>query len=167
MQHIMLSEETLKHLSRQPVKNIMRLLILFTFLIFGISYSQAQFRTLKDFQWENRLLIIYADDQKSSYLQEQLTEIIQKQEDYNERNLKVIILKNQKVEIWKSNENQLLDFHQITKKLKIDTKQSYQNLLIGKDGGVKLKSSVPISNAKLFETIDAMPMRQREMRDGH
>ena len=37
-------------------------------------------------------------------------------------------------------------------------------LLIGKDGGVKLRSAVPLTTTTLFETIDAMPMRQAEMR---
>ena len=37
-------------------------------------------------------------------------------------------------------------------------------VLIGKDGGAKLRSSKPLSMDKLNETIDAMPMRQQEMR---
>ena len=37
-------------------------------------------------------------------------------------------------------------------------------LLIGKDGGVKLRSAGPLAAGTLFETIDAMPMRQAEMR---
>ena len=37
-------------------------------------------------------------------------------------------------------------------------------LLIGKDGGAKLRSDRPISLTKLFAAIDAMPMRQAEMR---
>ncbi len=37
-------------------------------------------------------------------------------------------------------------------------------LLIGKDGGVKLRSDAPLSTRTLFEAIDAMPMRQAEMR---
>ena len=36
-------------------------------------------------------------------------------------------------------------------------------ILIGKDGGVKLRSSRPLSIEKLNETIDAMPMRKDEM----
>ncbi len=35
--------------------------------------------------------------------------------------------------------------------------------LVGKDGGVKLMSASPIAAATLFATIDAMPMRRREM----
>lgn len=37
-------------------------------------------------------------------------------------------------------------------------------LLVGKDTGVKLRSNQPVSRQTLYETIDAMPMRQREMR---
>jgi hypothetical protein len=36
--------------------------------------------------------------------------------------------------------------------------------LVGKDGGEKLRASKPISFDKLRETIDAMPMRQEEMK---
>ena len=37
-------------------------------------------------------------------------------------------------------------------------------LLVGKDGGVKLKSSSPLSASRLSSVIDAMPMRRQEMR---
>ena len=37
-------------------------------------------------------------------------------------------------------------------------------VLIGKDGGVKLSRTEPVAANTLFDTIDAMPMRQREMR---
>lgn len=37
-------------------------------------------------------------------------------------------------------------------------------LLIGKDGGVKLRSAKPLSADTIFATIDSMPMRQQETR---
>ncbi len=40
-------------------------------------------------------------------------------------------------------------------------------LLIGKDGGEKLRSHQPISWKTLQSTIDAMPMRQEEMNRNH
>jgi hypothetical protein len=40
----------------------------------------------------------------------------------------------------------------------------YVAVLVGKDGFEKLRSDQAISNETLFATIDAMPMRQREMR---
>ena len=36
-------------------------------------------------------------------------------------------------------------------------------MLIGKDGGVKLRQEEPISVADLFALIDSMPMRKQEM----
>jgi len=40
---------------------------------------------------------------------------------------------------------------------------TFQVLLIGKDGGVKLRSREPVSVNDLFGLIDSMPMRQQEM----
>jgi hypothetical protein len=40
----------------------------------------------------------------------------------------------------------------------------FQVVLIGKDGGVKLRSREPVSPQELFQLVDAMPMRQQEMR---
>ena len=39
-------------------------------------------------------------------------------------------------------------------------------LLIGKDGTAKERLEKPIKPADLFSTIDVMPMRQREMKEG-
>jgi len=39
---------------------------------------------------------------------------------------------------------------------------SFMVVLIGKDGGEKLRSAQPITAERLFATIDAMPMRQSE-----
>jgi hypothetical protein len=129
--------------------------------------STAQIKDLKDFQWENRLLIIYTNSDNQSQIKNQLTDIEKAKTDFAQRDLKVIILRNQKVEIWNSSAAHQLEFDLIIKDLKISTQKSYENLLIGKDGGVKLRKNSPISNQKLFNTIDAMPMRQREMRDGN
>ena len=40
-------------------------------------------------------------------------------------------------------------------------------ILIGKDGGEKFRSHEPVTIEKLEALIDAMPMRQQEVRDGH
>ncbi|MCE2611452.1 DUF4174 domain-containing protein [Flavobacteriaceae bacterium D16] len=38
-------------------------------------------------------------------------------------------------------------------------------LLIGKDGGIKLKKSFLVNPKTIFETIDRMPMRKAEIRN--
>lgn len=40
----------------------------------------------------------------------------------------------------------------------------FQAVLIGKDGGIKLKSQTPIKATRLFTLIDSMPLRIEEMR---
>lgn len=44
-------------------------------------------------------------------------------------------------------------------------RNEFQALLIGKDGGVKARSSSPLTTGRLFPLIDAMPMRRQEMRE--
>lgn len=41
---------------------------------------------------------------------------------------------------------------------------AFRAVLVGKDGGAKLTAAEPIPPQRLFSTIDAMPMRQDEMR---
>ena len=43
-------------------------------------------------------------------------------------------------------------------------RQSFAVHLVGKDGGVKRASSVPLKATNLFAQIDKMPMRIREVR---
>jgi hypothetical protein len=40
-------------------------------------------------------------------------------------------------------------------------------VLLGKDGGEKLHAASPVTIERLIRLIDAMPMRQKEVRDGH
>ncbi|MEM7620524.1 MAG: DUF4174 domain-containing protein [Pseudomonadota bacterium] len=39
-------------------------------------------------------------------------------------------------------------------------------MLLGKDGGEKLRKARRVTADELFALIDAMPMRQQEMREG-
>lgn len=40
---------------------------------------------------------------------------------------------------------------------------AFRAVLIGKDGGAKLTAFAPIPAARLFDTVDAMPMRRNEI----
>lgn len=42
--------------------------------------------------------------------------------------------------------------------------RNFQVVLVGKDGGVKLRRDEPLAPRDLWAVIDAMPMRMREMR---
>lgn len=51
-------------------------------------------------------------------------------------------------------------------KFKVDD-HGFTVVLLGKDGGEKFRSHEPVTIEKLDALIDAMPMRQQEVRDGH
>jgi hypothetical protein len=48
--------------------------------------------------------------------------------------------------------------------LGVDPRAAFEVLLIGKDGGVKLRRDRPVAVSEITGLIDAMPMRQNEMR---
>jgi hypothetical protein len=50
------------------------------------------------------------------------------------------------------------------KKWNVDSASSFTIILVGRDGGEKLRSSEVVSAEKLFGLIDAMPMRKDEMK---
>lgn len=43
--------------------------------------------------------------------------------------------------------------------------KSFYVVLVGKDGGEKLRRATPLSPEELFAIVDAMPMRRAEMRE--
>ena len=55
------------------------------------------------------------------------------------------------------------DFDEMSQQFAV-TSSGFQLLLLGKDGGVKLRSST-VSLEDIFSLIDTMPMRRSEMRD--
>jgi hypothetical protein len=56
-----------------------------------------------------------------------------------------------------------LDERDFVVQIQFGTK-SFSVVLIGKDGGEKLRRATPLSPEELFAIVDAMPMRRAEMR---
>lgn len=50
------------------------------------------------------------------------------------------------------------------KRWNVDSANAFTFILVGRDGGEKLRSSEVVNAEKLFGLIDAMPMRKDEMR---
>ena len=48
---------------------------------------------------------------------------------------------------------------------KVDSTSKFTFLLVGRDGGEKLRSTEIVKTEKLFGLIDAMPMRKREVKN--
>jgi len=115
--------------------------LLILFLLVGGS-MQAQ--GLKDYIWENRLIILFPDEGDNAF-DRQKKLLLSRQKDLEERDI-VLLKANESI---KTQLNQDSDFHGI--------------LLIGKDGGIKLKAPFVVQPDVIFTLIDGMPMRRSEM----
>jgi hypothetical protein len=121
----------------------------------------------ESFQWENRLIILFQLDENEAI--RQLNEVYQDSSGYTDRDLKIIFLKT---EIPDSKFSEGLENLLVTPEnpqewisyFRLEEIDTPMYILVGKDGGKKLNEVEMIPNDILFRVIDAMPMRQREMR---
>ena len=137
-------------------------IIIFTALMI-FDHKDTMPMDLTQFQWKNRLLLIFAPDDNDSLLKKLQSEIIAQEAEVEDRDMIVFEL----LELGSSRMNRaLLD------QSKVDSirrhfsvpQRSFRVILIGKDGGIKLKRDDQIDLETIFELIDSMPMRKDEIR---
>ena len=119
----------------------MRLLLTLVFFLLYISNAMSQFSPTRE-------LMIFGDSDNSLILQQ--LELLEKNNDE---------LKERDIAITRIEKGDA--FYEI---YKIDSDAEIAVLLFGKDKGIKFRSQQLVSTEELFSIIDAMPMRQAEMR---
>jgi hypothetical protein len=117
---------------------------------------------LKQYQWKNRLLVVFAPSPEDAHYQEQL-EQLSNNDELLERDLIAFHVFDGDSgfagEVRLSEE----DVVQLQEKFKVETR-AFTLVLIGKDGTEKQRWDRAIQGENLFALIDEMPMRQQEMR---
>jgi hypothetical protein len=137
-------------------------------LIVGSAYAEEKGLGLTNieldrFRWKNRVLLIFAPTLESPKYLDQIEMLAKENEGVSDRDLILI-------EVFEKGTSQCdgRSIHsESAQRLmrRFNVKESrFQALLIGKDGGVKMRSGEPVTPTHLFGLIDAMPMRQQEMR---
>lgn len=124
--------------------------------------SNKAMTTVDDYKWKNRLLLVSAPKEDATY-QDQMQLFKEQQAGFNERDLLVVQLLAEGTSFIN---NQPIDAElatQIRKRFNV-APQEFQVILVGKDGTAKRRDRSPISPEIIFAEIDAMPMRQQEMR---
>ena len=112
-------------------------------------------KRIKELKWNKRLLILDATTVKAQDLR---TEIDRNIAAWRDRDLHLVLLDGEQVGGEEANQ----DASVWRKKFRIDQEGA---VLVGKDGGVKERWSVAPRLQEIFDLVDAMPMRQRELRD--
>ena len=111
---------------------------------------------LKASRWQKRVLLLCAPTADDAALRRQQELLAPARTGLAERDLLV-----QEVVMTKL---AAADQRYLTQRFGVQT-GTFTVVLIGKDGGVKRRETQPTPPNNLFSTIDAMPMRQQEMRN--
>ncbi|PTX45226.1 uncharacterized protein DUF4174 [Christiangramia gaetbulicola] len=138
----------------------MKKVLILILLFLAIPSMSAQ--SLSEYQWENRLIVIFTEAEDSKEFQEQFEELESDITGLKDRKLLIIhsLPQKQRTILPKETRWQDSNLYQNRK----GSEESFEVILIGLDGGVKLRQNQILTTKKLFGLIDSMPMRQAEMR---
>lgn len=146
--------------------------IFVTLLVALSKCHQAPAQALATFVDKNRILLVFAPTDQDPRLREQLNLLSHHAKDMKDRDLILITILSPSGETTPPDTLRtpprpvLSDAEQLSIRHRFRVPPAeFAAILLGKDGGEKLRSSTPVSCNGLNRTIDAMPMRRQEMRE--
>jgi hypothetical protein len=142
--------------------NTLLMFCAFFLLLLGTTYAQNS-DILDKYHWSKRVLLVYTADNESPAYEQQIQEVEYQQAGVEDRDLVIFTVLPQRVINLEGKTLPPQSAEHLRQQYDVPSEQ-FAVILIGKDGGVKLKEKKFLSTDKLFSTIDQMPMRQREMR---
>lgn len=126
-------------------------------IFFGLGMSCSFAQGLKEYQWKNRIVLLSDTHNKWQNSDNAYKDLKKVRAQLLQRDVLIFFLKDGRL----YNEN----YVPVNKKKDSDLPQTFNGyLLIGKDGGVKMKGKYPIDANAILERIDGMPMRKAEMK---
>ena len=119
-------------------------------------------QNLSSHQWNDRLIIILVKDQSNQMLKNQFSELKKSVDGLEDRRIIVYQSQPEKYQKGLGNGNKWEASGEIYKRLK-ESDSEFEIVLIGLDGGIKLRKRELLKCEELFRVIDQMPMRRSEM----
>lgn len=142
------------------------IVITVVFVVLGLGpVNAASFREAPDLQsyrWQKRLLLIFAPSPETSAYQALERQLQEQASGVRERDLLVFRLLEQGPSSGPGGDISPAGAKALRQRFGI-TPGTFTVVLVGKDGGVKLKGQGQGGLTDIFGLIDSMPMRQREM----
>lgn len=125
-----------------------------------IAFSSKQvfaMDSLSDFEWKNRVVLVFgrAEDQKVA---KQLEVLVRKKSELDDRDMVVIKVTPTDAEAVHGKATNV-GADDLKADAEIDG-DGFHVVLVGKDGGIKLRSEQILGNVEMFNLIDRMPMRR-------
>ena len=119
---------------------------------------------LKDYQWKNRLLLLFVPDPGYEEYVQQWQTLYQREADLEDRDLLVASIFEEEVGDIDGDPIEEEDSEALRRQFRVK-RDHIVAVLIGKDGTEKRRVRLPADLDALFELIDSMPMRKREQDD--
>ena len=136
----------------------------FITIIIGMALNASlSAQDLSEHRWKDRLLLVYTSDRDSEMFRKQLDAWMNDREGLEERKLELysvtpsLVRRGWSNGKWEERDDSLDTF--------LSEKGDFEVVLLGLDGNVKLRQEKLLDSEKLYRTIDAMPMRQNELRN--
>ena len=123
--------------------------------------KQSPIQQLESYRWRNRLILLFFPETKHPAYLEQLEQLEGYENDLEARDVSVLHFQQTRKEARLTLPES--DAQQLRQHFDIDP-DTFTFVLVGKDGTVKRRAEHPVSLTDLLAQIDAMPMRQAEMR---
>lgn len=129
-------------------------------LFFGAAHADP----LVDLQWKKRVLVLFDQSRSSASLDRQIDRLRERRPDVDDRDLIVIVNAGNQRSLVAMGYAPLPASAALQLKRRLDpAPRGMTMVLIGKDGTEKQRWNRTIDPQEIFDIIDAMPMRQREM----
>ncbi len=120
--------------------------------------------TLEDLKWRNRLLVVVHNEASRSTLEHQLEEWQAHADEAADRELLLITVDAKGTGTINAAPLGPTSVTEVLERFR-PGESDFLVVLVGKDGTEKNRWHKPVPMAQVFLLIDAMPMRQREMRE--
>lgn len=136
--------------------------IFITLVFASMTMLQAQY--LSKHRWKDRLVLLLSDDLANPELRKQQQVLKGLKHELKDRKIVVYTVTPEFLYtgLKEMNKNRNYTIYREYKK----GKASFQVVLLGLDGGVKLREKRAVKPEELFGLIDRMPMRRAELRNG-
>lgn len=127
----------------------------------GTYLEESEF-ALMQYQWHKRVLVISAPTADEPHLRAQLDALEQSGGEFGRRDMVLVTLLDADTSM--AGDRRLTNEEVVAVRAALDIRSgSFSLKLIGKDGSVKLSSDATTAMGDVYNLIDSMPMRQREV----
>ena len=113
-------------------------------------FRAADMPDLSEFRWKKRPVVVFADSENDPAYLEQIDLLSARVEELLERDVVVLVDTDPAA--------------RSALRLKMRPR-GFMLVIVGKDGGIKLRKPFPWNVREISRSIDKMPMRQREIRE--